>query len=88
MSPGYGSKRSPEGEAKRTCSEPRPGWLRRTSGDVARAAPNPARLTCSQLFFFFGGANLIFFTSSMISPFSTRPDTAEIAFTTFAYLRP
>jgi|GEM_PF-2450995 len=37
--PGYGSERSLEGEAKRTCSEPRPRWPRRTSGDGARTAP-------------------------------------------------
>jgi hypothetical protein len=38
--PGYGSKRSLEGEAQRTCREPRPGGPRRTSGDGTWAALN------------------------------------------------
>jgi hypothetical protein len=40
--PGYGSKRSHDGEAPRTCSESRPGGPRRTSGAGARAAPSGA----------------------------------------------
>ena len=35
----YGSKRSQDGEAQRTCSESRPGGPRRTSSERARAAP-------------------------------------------------
>ena len=40
LEPGYGSKRSQDGEAQRTCSESRPGGPRRTSGDRAWAAPS------------------------------------------------
>jgi hypothetical protein len=36
--PGYGSKRSQDGEAQRTCSERQAGCLTRTSGDGAWAA--------------------------------------------------
>ena len=38
--PGYGSKRSQDGEAPRTCSERRAGCPTRTSGDGAWAAPS------------------------------------------------
>jgi len=37
--PGYGSKRSPEGEAQRTCRKRRAGCPQRPSGDGASAAP-------------------------------------------------
>ena len=37
--PGYGSKRSQDGEAQRTCREQMPGGHLRTSGDGAWAAP-------------------------------------------------
>jgi predicted neuraminidase/lysophospholipase L1-like esterase len=39
--PGYGSKRSQDGEAPRTCRERQAGCLTRTSGDGAPAAPRP-----------------------------------------------
>ena len=39
LEPGYGSKRSQDGEAQRTCSECRAGCPTRTSGDGAWAAP-------------------------------------------------
>ena len=39
--PGYGSKRSQDGEAQRTCSECRAGCPTRTSGDGAWAGPSP-----------------------------------------------
>jgi hypothetical protein len=47
--PGYGSKRSQDGEAQRTCSERQAGCLTRTSGDGAwvipsRSAPQVANL--------------------------------------------
>jgi len=38
--PGYGSKRSQDGEAPRTCSEHRAGCPVRTSGDGAWADPS------------------------------------------------
>jgi hypothetical protein len=38
--PGYGSKRSQDGEAQRTCNERMPRWHLRMSGDGARAAPS------------------------------------------------
>ena len=38
--PGYGSKRSQDGEAQRTCRERLAGCLTRTSGDGAPAAPS------------------------------------------------
>jgi len=38
--PGYGSKRSQDGEAQRTCSERMPRWHPRTSGDGAWAPPD------------------------------------------------
>jgi len=38
--PGYGSKRSQDGEAQRTCNERMPRWHPRMSGDGARAAPS------------------------------------------------
>ena len=38
--PGYGSKRSQDGEAQRTCRERRAGCPTRTSGDGAWAAPS------------------------------------------------
>jgi len=44
--PGYGSKRSQDGEAQRTCREPRPGRPRRTSGD-GHGQPRAARRTRS-----------------------------------------
>ena len=44
--PGCGSKRSQDGEAQRTCREPRPGGPRRTSGE--RGTGNPVRWTSDQ----------------------------------------
>jgi len=35
-----GASAARDGEAKRTCREPRPGWPRRTSGERAWAAPS------------------------------------------------
>ena len=45
--PGYGSKRSQDGEAPRTCSERQAGCLTRTSGDGAPAAPSPPNVRLS-----------------------------------------
>ena len=68
--PGYGSKRSQDGEAQRTCRESRPGGPRRTSSERAWVAPSRRDGLTQVENLCYGGA------PSQVRRGSTRPASA------------